>query len=60
MISDKTFAAVVIGTMVSNIALCITGLLIAKPFKPMVENANRYLEHEIDRQIKEDEREETN
>lgn len=55
MISDKTFAAVVIGTMVSNIALCITGLLIAKPFKPMVENANRYLEHEIDRQIKEDE-----
>lgn len=60
MISDKTFAAVVIGTMVSNIALCITGLLMAKPFRPMVDNANRYLEHEVNKQIKEDEEREIN
>ena len=49
-ISDnKILAAIMVAIFGSNLAMCITTLLICRPFKRTVDLGNDYLEHEVKR-----------
>lgn len=46
---NKTLAAIMVAIFGSNLVICITTLLICKPFKKTVELVNGYLEKQIDK-----------
>lgn len=46
---NKTLAAIMMAIFGSNLVMCITTLLIVKPFKKTVDLCNGYLEKQIDK-----------